>query len=119
QVRRTVAGAAGAARPEWLSGVPVVGNDGFTLCRLPLRAGVDDDEPVVDERRTAHAPLNVVVVGEDVRLPFDRAGRAVEALEPAGRAERVNVAVGNGRRRPRAIAPERLAEMGWVAVDPA
>src|SRR5262249_14154756 len=118
QLRRAIAGPSGAAGPERIAGLAVVGDDGPSPRRFALGPGVDDDEPVIHERRPTHAPLDVVVVGEDVGFPFDFAGGTVEAFEPAGRAEGVDVAVGDGRRRAGAVAAERLAEVGRILVDP-
>ena len=62
--------------------------------------------------------MDVVIVGEDVRFPFDRAGRTVEALEPTGRAEGINIAIRDRRRGPRAVAAEELLKDRSITVDP-
>src|SRR5262249_54078369 len=88
-----------------------------------LDAGADDDLVVHDQGRTGHAPaddLRAVVVN-DVHRPLPGPGPAVQTNQVSKGSERVDVAVGDGRRGPRAVAAHvlRLAEAGLVLVLPA
>src|SRR5205807_913648 len=68
----------------------------------------------------AHAPLDVRLAPQDLRLPFRLARGGVEAGQVPGRAECVDLAVGDGGRSPRAVAAHGLGEAGAVVVaDPA
>ena len=112
QMRRAVAAAARRADPARLAGGEVVGGE---------RAGRGDDDDVVDDQRRAReAPVRDLRagVGRRVARPHDGAVAGVERVQDSGRAERVDAAVAEGRRRARTGAAIRLPEPGRVAVSP-
>ena len=87
--------------------------------RRAARRG-DDDDVVDDQRRAGEAPARDrrAGIGRRVARPDDRAVAGVERVEDAGRAERVDAAVAERRRRARTGAAVRLVEPHRVAVPP-
>ena len=117
QHRRAIGTARAARAPDFLAGRAVIGQQRPPVCRLGLGARIDNDHVIVDERRPAHAPLQVRVIVKDVALPPQRARDSIEAdqlaLSPTN-----NRAAGNGGRHARPRASQRLLELGGVAVGP-
>ncbi len=112
QMWRAVAPAAGRAEPARIAGGDVVGGE---------RAGGGDDDDVADhQRRAREAPARDLRagVGRRVARPDDGAVTGVERVQDSGRAECVDAAVAEGRRRARTGAGIRLPEPGRVAVSP-
>ena len=93
--------------PHRLAGGHVVGDD-----RGAAAARLHDDLAVHDQRRGRHAPLQVLGAGvaQDVGAPDQRSGVGPQGLQLAGGTERVEDAVGVGRRGARAVAAHRFRE---------
>ncbi len=103
-------------RPDAFPGGTVVADD-----RAPVgSAGQHDDRVIDDERRSGHAPVEVVgvAVAQDVGAPDHLAAGIVESTEFSCRTERVHLPVRPRRRGSRAVSAHRLAEFSGPRVRP-
>src|SRR5207302_446325 len=79
QLRRAVAGLRGAAGPRQRAGGALERHQRFARARRILHARIDDHELVVDQRRAAHAPLNILIALQNVDRPEQLARLQIEA----------------------------------------
>ena len=112
QHRRAIAGSVVAAVPDFFSGRAIVSDEGSSGGSRRLRARIDYDHVVKNERRAAHPPGNILIVFQNIDGPLQAPARQSQANQLSRGPKRKDIAAGYRGRRPRT----RTAQHGVICL---